>query len=228
MSHYPGTENLAVMAHAVNYNRFLLQLVLRHAPKNQRMIDFGAGIGTFAKQLIQEGQSILAIEPDPDQRAMIEREGIEAVAHLETLPDGQADYIYTLNVLEHIEDDQAAIHTCFAKLKQGGRLFIYVPAFPSLFSSMDAKVGHFRRYLKHDLRQQVAQAGFAVEACRYADSLGYFATLLFKWLDQRNDGSFSVWQVLIYDRLFFPLSRLLDCICSPFFGKNLLVIARKP
>ena len=76
------------------------------------------------------------------------------------MPDASFNYIYTLNVLEHIEDDAAALRSLHAKLTDGGKLLIYVPAFPVLYTSMDAKVGHVRRYTRDTLMTRVTAAGF--------------------------------------------------------------------
>ncbi|HET7924974.1 MAG TPA: hypothetical protein VFL30_08745, partial [Rhodanobacteraceae bacterium] len=70
-------------------------------------------------------------------------------------------------------------------------------------------------------------AGFEILEMRYADSLGFAATLMFKILD---DGSGGVNRRLlkVYDRLAFPVSRALDTLTHRWFGKNLLALAIKP
>ena len=50
------------------------------------------------------------------------------------------------NVLEHIEDDAAAVRRFRSVLPEGGRLVILVPALPALYGSIDEAIGHFRRY----------------------------------------------------------------------------------
>ena len=64
-----------------------------------------------------------------------------------------------------------------------------------------------------------------VEKVCYADSLGFLAAWLFKILG-RDDGNFSSKMLVFYDRVVFPLSRVLDLLLGRFIGKNLLVIAR--
>ena len=114
-----------------------------------------------------------------------------------------------------------------AKLAPGGRLFIYVPAFPVLFTSMDAKVGHVRRYTRATLHASLTNAGFAIRTLRYADSLGFPATLAFKLFDNGR-GDVNRAMLRFYDRLAFPLSRALDALTHRWFGKNLLALAVKP
>ncbi|MGI9264633.1 MAG: class I SAM-dependent methyltransferase, partial [Gammaproteobacteria bacterium] len=112
-------------------------------------------------------------------------------------------------------------------LRPGGRLLLYVPAFNVLFSSMDRKVGHFRRYRRRQLVALAGAAGFTVEQGRYVDSLGFLAALLYRFVGG-DSGDINRRSLAVYDRFVFPLSRLLDTILWPFAGKNLLVTAAKP
>jgi SAM-dependent methyltransferase len=221
---YSGADNLEVMSEAENYNRFLLDIVRRHASPGQRVLDFGAGGGQFAVPLAQLGLDVTALEPDEGLRERIARHGVAAVAGPEQLADGHFGYIYTLNVLEHIPDDVAALRQLRAKLVSGGTLLVYVPAFPVLYTGMDAKVGHVRRYTRASLTAAVRSAGFTIERCAYVDSLGFFATLLFKVAGD-SSGNINRAALRLYDRAIFPLSRLIDTVTRRWFGKNLLLIA---
>ena len=106
---YQGTENLEVMSVAVNYNRFLHDQIHRYAPRDaQAMIyDFGAGTGNlqiFGTQDVKVG----AIEIDPTLCQRLAEQGHDVYA-LDDIQHGTADYIYSINVLEHIEDDEAVM-----------------------------------------------------------------------------------------------------------------------
>jgi SAM-dependent methyltransferase len=222
---YSGVENLEVMQEAVNYNRYLLDTVRKYAPAQGRVLDFGAGSGQFATPLSALGMDITALEPDALLQQRLAEKGIRAVAATEQLADSSFDYIYTLNVLEHIADDVGALRQLHAKLRAKGRLLIYVPAFQVLYTSMDAKVGHVRRYTRQMLVARVTAAGFAVERVAYADSIGFFATFAFKLLGNK-DGRVGLGALKMYDRAVFPLSRTLDALTQRCFGKNLLLVAR--
>ena len=221
---YSGADNLEVMSEAENYNRFLLDVVRRHARSGQRVLDFGAGGGQFAVPLARPGLDVTALEPDEGLRERIAGQGVAAVAGPEQLADDHFGYIYTLNVLEHIPDDVAALRQLRAKLAAGGTLLVYVPAFPVLYTGMDAKVGHVRRYTRSSLTAAVRAAGFTIERCAYVDSLGFFATLLFKLVGD-SSGNINRTALRLYDRAIFPLSRLIDTVTRRWFGKNLLLIA---
>ena len=226
MSAYQGTDNLEVMADARNYNAFLVELVMKCGGRFRRAVDFGAGIGTFAEQISERGKEVVCIEPDSELRARIRQRGLVAIDTLEALEDGTLEYVYSLNVLEHIENDASTLALISRKLARGGRLLIYVPAFQLLFSSMDRKVGHYRRYTRQHLTTLVRNAGLQVIDSAYADSAGFFATLAYKLIGS-NTGEISRRSVLAFDRVIFPSSRLCDRVFGTFFGKNLYVVADK-
>jgi SAM-dependent methyltransferase len=151
---------------------------------------------------------------------------LRAHADLAAIPPGSIDCIYTLNVLEHIEDDLATIRALGERLVRGGRLVIYVPAFQSLYTSMDRKVGHVRRYRRADLRAKVETAGLTVLRSEYVDSLGFAATLAFRAFGPKS-GDIDRDAVRAYDRYAFPLSRRLDRALNRVVGKNVLVVAQR-
>jgi SAM-dependent methyltransferase len=224
---FSGTENLEVMRDAVNYNRYLLELIRSHAGNAKRVIDFGAGSGTFAVPISRLGIEVTAIELDEELRAHLANQGLRVAASTAELPAPSFDYAYTFNVLEHIPDDVEALRGLREKLAPGARLLVYVPAFQVLYTSMDANVGHVRRYSRDTLVHNVSAAGFAVDAVEYVDSIGFFATLAFKLTD-RGSGNVNPRMLRIYDRIIFPVSRALDRIVHRWFGKNLLLVARNP
>ncbi|MCG8434840.1 MAG: class I SAM-dependent methyltransferase [Gammaproteobacteria bacterium] len=228
--HYTGSENLETMLEAVKYNDFLKGLVREFGMDTTKVLDFGAGIGTFTDALDVPAGQITCIEPDPDARKMLTERGYEAFGSLENIRQGAFTYIFSLNVLEHVEDHEAALRRLHELLAAGGTLFLYVPAFNHLRTSMDDLVGHHRRYTKNELVTLVEAAGFEISRAAYTDALGYFATLVFKAVDafkREPTGVLNKPLLILYDRVFFPISRLLSIPCSALFGKNVLLVARK-
>lgn len=223
-----GGENLEIMAEAENYNEFLCNLVRRYSGDARCVVDFGAGIGTFSGCLGLAPEDVYCIENEAASREAIVLKGFNAYARVSDLPERHYPYVFTINVLEHIEDDAAALGDLFRLLSPGGKLFIYVPAFAALFTSMDLQVGHHRRYRLSGLMKLVEQAGFIVEKSAYADALGFFATLVFKLFDNAEAAPLKPKLVRFYDRAIFPLSRLVSVPLARVLGKNVYVVARKP
>jgi SAM-dependent methyltransferase len=223
---YSGVDNLEIMAEAVNYNAFLLGLVTAQARPHDQILDFGAGTGVLMRPLAAAGYHVSCIEPDEQLRARLQADGLRAYATIEAVPAQSFDLIYTFNVLEHILDDADAARSLRERLKPGGRLVVYVPAFPILYSALDRKVGHFRRYRHAGLAALLRQAGLRIERIAYQDCLGFAATLLFK-LAGNDTGTINRRALLLFDRCVFPLSRFLDHFTGRWIGKNLLAVARR-
>jgi SAM-dependent methyltransferase len=224
---YTGTDNLIAMSMARNYNEFLVREVMRHVGEASVAMDFGAGTGTFARKLRERGLQVICIEPDASLRSVLQSQEFDCRADVEEMPESSVDYIFSLNVFEHIDDDTAMFHKLCRLLRPGGRLYLYLPAFPILYTSMDRKVGHYRRYRAHRLRKQLERVGFSVLKTRYADSLGFFVTLMYKLIGNRR-GDLNQGALSLYDRVLFPLSRLLDKFVCRLIGKNLAVLAVRP
>lgn len=223
---YTGVENLEVMRDAINYNAFLADLIEQAVPRSGTIVDFGAGSGTFAHAMRARGHAPVCVELDNSLRQRLLRDGFQAHESVESLQSASVDGAYTLNVLEHIEDDQSALNALASKLKPGAPLLVYVPAFPVLFTSMDVNVGHVRRYVLDELVGRMQKAGVVIERAEYVDSLGFFATLAFKWFGDAK-GQINRRALVIYDRFVFPLSRALDWVFRRWFGKNVLVVGRR-
>src|SRR5262245_26931236 len=169
---YSGADILDVMAFAENYNRSLVELVIANVPKTGKVLDFGAGIGTFDDVLRKEGYAVECLEVDDGMAEMLESKGYVVWQALEEIPPGSVSHVFSFNVLEHIEDDAGAIRGLLPALAPRGRVVVYVPAFQVLFSSMDRKVGHFRRYRKASMTQLFESNGYRVQSARYADCVG--------------------------------------------------------
>lgn len=229
--HYSGHNNLEIMQIAKNYNSFIANQILSLAPENTHIkaYDFGAGTGQFTtiwREFPESKVDVSAIELDPDHQTTLKKKSVGIVS-FDKINNNSADLIYSINVLEHIEDDQDVFNLFFEKLKPEGRLYLYVPAFHFLWTKMDDAVGHIRRYERRDLEQKLKLAGFEIENIEYADSAGFFATLLARFLVKDN-GDLRPKLLLFFDRVFFPLGRLMDrLILKHFFGKNLSVLAKK-
>jgi len=209
---------------ARTYNRFLVTRVAKNARGCRHLVDFGAGTGTFARELRQRGFQVTCVEPDDALRRHLGEQGLDCVDSLDALPKAGLDFVFSLNVLEHIEDDCQILNKLYHRLRPGGTLYLYVPAFNVLFSSMDRKVGHYRRYTKGMLLPRLERSGFVVHRARYVDSLGFFASLWFRWFG--NDrGDLNPLGLRLYDRYVFPVSRLIDIAVGGLVGKNLEVTA---
>jgi SAM-dependent methyltransferase len=230
---YEGAD-LEALATLHRYQRWIVDTFQPYI--SGRAVEFGAGIGNIS-QLIRPLVSTLdLVEPSANLVAPLSQrfEGDTGVAifgevlesRLPAIGDETYDCVVLVNVLEHIEDDGAALEGFFKILKPGGHLLLFVPALKFLYSDLDALVGHFRRYQRGQLNGRVANAGFEIVRSRYFDILGVAPW----WLLNKVMGAtgFNPLLVSIYDAVFTPLSRGLESIAPPSFGKNILLIAKRP
>lgn len=94
---------------------------------------------------------------------------VEELPHAETF-----DLVCALEVLEHLEEDRAALELWSTHVRPGGWLLVSVPAGRGRFGRSDAIVGHVRRYDREDLRAALESAGLVdVRVRTYGFPLGY-------------------------------------------------------
>jgi SAM-dependent methyltransferase len=217
---YSGRDNLELMSLAVNYNNAIYRWVSEGIRVGSRVLEFGAGTGEYCNRI--SGAFVSAVELDRDLHRAIK---CEVFTHLSEINESY-DLIYSLNVLEHILDEDSVISRFHQLLNSRGRLKILVPARKELFSRMDDKVGHLRRYTKKGLMGLLKRNDFSVTECRYFDFMGYFTTLVYKIIG--NDDSFNEKTILFYDRIVFPVGRIIDRVTyGKVLGKNIMIDAAK-
>lgn len=201
-----------------------------------RAVEFGAGIGNISILLRPLVDSLDLVEPsinlgDPLRHRFKDDPAIKVYPEsmeiwLPNVADASYESVTLVNVLEHIEDDVAALDSFMRILKPEGHLLLFVPALRFLFSDLDTLHGHYRRYHLDELDQRVRAAGFKIVKSHYFDVIG----VLPWWLIHTKMGAtdFSPFVAKVYDILFVPLSRILENVIKPPLGKNILIVARKP
>jgi SAM-dependent methyltransferase len=222
---YTGGENLEAMAEAKNYNKYLISIVEGALKDNsKKILDFGAGSGTYADMLKAKGITVDCLEPDKKLQGILKKKGYKVVSDAKDLKPNSYDLIYAFNVFEHIEDDHENFALLTKALTRNGRIIVYVPAFQSLFSSMDKLVGHYRRYRKDRLRKMAEVNKMNILRLHYCDPVGFAAALVFKASRNKN-GVISAKSVKLYDSIAFPPSRVLEPVLKHLVGKNVVLVA---
>lgn len=199
------------------------------------LLDIGCGDGLFFDALARFGE-VEGIEPDATllgdprwrDRIAVERLGPGF------RPARSYDLTLMLDVLEHIEDDRAALASARELTRPGGALLLTVPALPWLWSRHDEANAHFRRYRPAELRDKLGEVGFAVESVRYFFAWTVAPMLLRRWLAPAGRGA-ADYEVAIppepMNGLLAALSRAEHAVgrfVSWPFGSSLLAIARRP
>ena len=231
---YSGIEELFDAEQGLEfYNKDVVKKILKGLDlldrSNDRslIVEFGAGTGALAEVMEQNhGLKPICVEIDLKLIEILKSKGFQTYSDISLTPS-LVNSVYTSNVLEHIDNDVDALVSIKKKMLPGALLVIYVPALPFLFSEMDAKVGHYRRYTKKELLEKVSQAGFSIKDCYYNDCLGVLAWGSLKLFGYKGkSGIGSKKSLIIYDRVIYPISMILDFLfMKRLIGKNLLLVA---
>jgi SAM-dependent methyltransferase len=230
---YNGRD-LEVLADMPNYYTWIMAVFAPHI--SGQVIEYGAGTGTISRRAAPLAEKLILVEPSKnlaehlklqfsgDPKFEVACDTLEH--HVVHVPDAFADTVILVNVLEHIEDDGTALTRLLRILKPGGHLLIFVPALPLLMSKLDVIHGHFRRYKRPDLMDKVRTTGGTIISCRYFDILGVMPWLLLN--KALGSTTFNPALVRINDRIVVPVSRFIESLHQPGFGKNLILVASKP
>lgn len=146
-------------------------------PKGARILEIGCGTGHNLPMLAGFGE-VDAIEIDPAARGFAAERlgkpvGDAPLPALTGVERSAYDLVAVLDVVEHVEDDVAALKGMAEVLKPGGAILVTVPAHPWMWSAHDTVNHHHRRYSKRTLDKAIRNAGLR------HNGLGYFNSLLF-------------------------------------------------
>ena len=134
------------------------------------------------------------------------------------------DTVYCVNVLEHIEDDVAALQLFRDAIVPEGRVLIFVPAMQAAYGPLDAELGHHRRYSKAALSAAFSEAGLEPLTMRYTNPIGLVGWLYNKYVSRAR--VHSVGQVKLFERLVAPWALPLESLVPPPIGLSLVAVAR--
>jgi SAM-dependent methyltransferase len=200
-----------------------------------RVLEVGCGTGDVLAVLGEFGETI-GVEPHPELAAVARRRGLDVRAGGLPgdlgVPAGWADVVLLLDVIEHLDDDLAALGAARRLLTPGGLLVVTVPAYAWLWSGHDVQLGHRRRYTAQALARLAAAAGFRVERLTHFNTLLFPAVVLRRlWKrvrrDARHDLDHTPPRLNAWLERVFALERHLAPRVSLPFGASLLMLARR-
>lgn len=223
---YQGTE-LALFEQAKRWKAYWASQIRPFIGKS--VIEVGAGLGSNVPFLYTNQENWLCLEPDPAlSRQLFDRKETGALPDiceirqgtLDTLPeDRRADTILYIDVLEHIEHDEAEFARASERLIPGGHLIVLCPAHDWLFSSFDTAIGHHRRY-NEKMYNNLSTPELQLTMTRYLDSAGLLASSANRWLLRSAHPTAT--QIGFWNRILVPISRFLDPLTGFRIGKTVL------
>lgn len=218
------------MANATNYFAWLSRLVLPEL--GPRVIEAGCGIGNFTGALLDR-EIVIATDSEPGCiEELRQRYPHETNLHAFTcdvtspefssLQRFQPDSCVCLNVLEHIDDDVAALRSMAAILEPPAVIALFVPAFPALYGPTDRNMGHFRRYTLGSIRKLAEAARLQVRKLHYVNCIGFFGWWANAHIFRRED--LSTAQIELFDRLIVPSLSRVEAVVAPPFGQSIFAV----
>ena len=133
------------------------------------LLETGPGAGTLLIEFASNGFQCEALEQSEEARELarelIAVSGQDVRIHDAVQPgwEGRFDYLFSFDVLEHIEDDVGVLKAWASWLKPGGTLLLSVPARMKLWTAGDEWAGHFRRYERSQLIELLQASGFEID-----------------------------------------------------------------
>jgi SAM-dependent methyltransferase len=220
----------AALGEARNYRNSLVQEFSPYL--RGQVIEIGAGVGQITTHLrdLSSITKLVSVEPSPSFASVFRQKHPNQVlveGTIESMSSQEPwNAILSINVLEHIRDDERELnfyHSCL--IQQRGCICLFVPARPEIYAPIDKDFGHHRRYTKANLKAKLLHAGFSIVRLNYFNFVGYFAWWANFCLLKRR--KFDVGSVRLFDRIIFPVVHMIESrACRPLLGQSLLAVAR--
>ncbi len=214
------------------YRAYQFELISRHCGPS--VLEVGAGLGEFATQFTGLRRHVVT-DVDPAcvahmRHRFADRAEVEArqldLQNASVAAGPPVSTVVAVNVLEHIQEDSAALRSLATMVEPGGRIVLWVPGYMRLYGDFDRRVGHIRRYTPATLHAAIAGAGLEPTEVHPVNLLGGIAW----WLAVRRGSVGGSRRALTrtYNRLVVPVTRALESRVSPPFGQSVLGVATVP
>jgi 2-polyprenyl-3-methyl-5-hydroxy-6-metoxy-1,4-benzoquinol methylase len=229
-----AADDLETIREAKRYGAHVFDLFRPHI--GRRVLEVGCGIGTMSEKLAEIADLVVGIEPNPAcidrvQEAMRHQPKFSLrPCHLEECDQAELrrlglDTVYCVNVLEHIEQDVAALQTFREAIVPQGKVLIFVPAVAAAYGPLDAELGHHRRYSKRTLSRAFAEAGLELMMLRYTNPIGLIGWMYNSHVTKTRVHSLD--QVRLFETFVAPWALPLERMITPPIGLSLMAVGKR-
>jgi ubiquinone/menaquinone biosynthesis C-methylase UbiE len=205
-----------------------------------KILDFGCGSGLFASELQEGGYKTFGIDISEEAIKFGELNGIKNLSVLDShkinFPDDYFDLVFSMDVLQHFENEPWAIKEIYRVLKPGGKFIVTVPAYQFLWGVQDEAAHHYRRYTLSGLKKIILDSGeFSVNRATYFNTLLFLPIALVRLISKifglkKRHSDFDINNHFL-DKLFFSIfnfeRKLLKHTKFPFGVSILLILEEK-
>ncbi len=220
--------------------KYLIDLV-KNAPKDCKILDIGCSSGIFLKDLEALGfkiENLYGIDISDTAIENCKANGIKNSFVMDaqniTLTES-FDIIIASDCLEHLEDDKKALKNWKSLLKIGGTMYVFVPAFMSLWSYHDTINMHYRRYTNEELKSKLVAENLAIEKASYWNFFLFIPVYAFRKLtsilnkNKKGAGDIAIGNSFVNSSLLYLIileNKLLKAVNFPF-GVSTFCVAKR-
>lgn len=160
-------------------------LLTQAAPPPSHLVEGGIGAAGNLSRWRAMGYSVQGLDCLDESIRYAREQGIDDVCVHDLhepwpVRANSAGAVVMLDVLEHLAHPVTALENAARTLSANGKIIFTVPAYPWLFSDWDQRLGHYRRYTKPMIREQVQQAGLKLEMLRYWNAFSLPAAIVLR------------------------------------------------
>jgi len=222
-------QNLNIMSEADNYNNWIYNNIKEHIGDD--VLEIGSGVGAMTKYF--DDRELCCVDIN-DKHIKALEEKYKSYTNIKIVKTDisrnfhnikkQFDTVLCINILEHVEDDLNMLINIYNLVKQGGKFVLVLPAFQSIYGTIDEADNHYRRYNKKDIKKVLDIAKFKDVNISYTNMAGFFG-----WyyhgkvlkIKTHNKGDISLFDKLV------PLFAKVEKIIIPRFGLSMIVVCKK-
>jgi SAM-dependent methyltransferase len=236
---YSAHSNLELDAQSHRFTEWLYRQVSRELKGD--VLEIGSGIGTYAEKIIRDKSHLshvmlTDIAPSyiealtkrfsftSNNNVSVSKLDLNRTEDYEKIGYEKFDSILSLNVLEHVENDEFALQQLYRMLKEDGTMVLLVPCHKFLYNVLDKKAGHFRRYTRKELEYKVSKTPFTIQRIFYFNMLGIVGWYLNGGLaknPQINSTAYRLFDCLV------PLSEHAEKLIGQKIGLSIICYLRK-
>ena len=232
-----GEKTLNVISKADKFNYWMYKTIRQYT--HGKILEIGSGIGNISYYFLKEQHNIALSDIRKSYCENLKSKfdiysNLDSVLEL-NLTDvdfdkkfnqyfNSFDSIFSLNVIEHIENDSLAIANLKKLLKPKGTLITLVPAYNSIYCNFDKELQHFRRYNKKVLKKLVEKNGLKSSKSFYFNFIGILGWFVSgKILKKKTipEGQMKLYNFLV------PIFKLADFILFRSMGLSVINVAIK-
>lgn len=233
MIKYQGISTLEVLLEAKNYNKWIAEEILKNL--SGPALEIGAGTGNLTEYCKKTSRPLYITDKDYGlikhlkKRFKKEKNIFVKPLDISKKPPkeftGFFEVVYSVNVLEHIKNDEKALKNIFTMLKKDGKLILLVPAKKFAYSKLDKELGHVRRYEKEELEQKLITNGFNIEKIKFFNIVGLLSWYIRDKVKRKNI-NLKPYHIAAFDKIV-PILKIIESGIKIPVGISLIAVARK-